>query len=508
MIVRQLVYSSFASPELTQDNISEIVSHSQEKNDARQITGMMVYNASHNQFVQVLEGPCEQVIALFRKIEADSRHHSVAILVERDLDYRMFPNWSMGFKKLDTEALDTTQSSAAVAMLKMLAVENGTHTEKPSVLVVDDDTSNVDLLLAILERDYEVCSATSGKEAIELVRASDVDAVLLDINMPDMSGFEVCAEIKSNDRYTDVPVIFISGLVEAGHKVTGLGVGGCDYISKPINSGEVLARLALQLELAELRLELNRNLIDLQEKNRRLDMFARSLAHDLRNPLGNLQSFTSMVKAGMIDGAEISEWVDLVKASSDDMADIISGLLLLATIDRDAVELEPTDVNDVAHSCVQDLEYMLNEYEGEIVVSDELLLCQGRKSWLKRIFSNLFSNALKYGGIPPKVSLSAEAVGENTVRYIVSDNGQGLEDEQKNLLFNEFTRLAPEDAPGLGLGLVLVKTLVQQMGGRIFVESQPGEGSQFIVELKAASFDRTNRIDDSAADDTDLLLAR
>ncbi|UCC62540.1 MAG: response regulator, partial [Anaerolineae bacterium] len=223
-----------------------------------------------------------------------------------------------------------------------------TNAGKGRILAVDDEMLNRILLSTSLqESGYTVETAENGQQALQMLRAQPFDAVLLDLIMPGMDGYQVCEQIKADQQIHDIPVIFISALEEIGDKVRAFAVGGADYVTKPFQFEEVLARVETHLALRDLNQELERRLEELQARNEELDAFAHTVAHDLKNPLTAIVGYTTLleIKRAQLPDEKVAYYLDTVAKSARKMTNIIEELLLLASVRRvEEVEMEPLDM--------------------------------------------------------------------------------------------------------------------------------------------------------------------
>lgn len=489
----QLIYSSYSRmPALLPSEVSRLVQGCFEVNRKLGITGLLLYDG--NQFVQLIEGPEESVREVYSKIETDPRHQSVEKLFERKVTKRHFGSWHMGYRSTNKDELqrvleaDPKQPASMLSVIKQLVIERavnegGTIAMKPRLLVVDDSPTNRKVLSSLLKKHYTVELAVNGEEALSTASRIRPELILLDIDMPGLDGYEVCARLSDNPLTEDIPVIFVSALSDTAHKVTGLSLGACDYVTKPLQREEVLARVSTHLEMGRLRRDLRRSMKELEDKNQRLERFSRSLAHDLRSPLTSVIGHASLLKLEKGLSESATQSIDCIRCAGENLNETVDSLLLMAIADHGEMEMVPLDVQKVAETCRSDIHDMIREYEGTITLESEGSACLGYGPWMRRVLTNLFTNGLKYGGTHPQIVFSAKPGAEGMVRYVVKDNGDGLSDEQIGKLFNEFTRFSPETAPGIGLGLALVKSLIHQMGGRIHVESSKETGTAFMIDM-------------------------
>ena len=366
------------------------------------------------------------------------------------------------------------------------------------ILIVDDTPANLRLLSHILtERGYKVRAVLSGPQALMAAQAAPPDLILLDIRMPEMDGYEVCQRLKTGEQTRDIPVLFISALSETEDKIKAFTVGGVDYITKPFQFEEVLARVQTHLALRNLHrqlqaanAELARQLDELRARNEELDAFAHTVAHDLKNPLNQIVGYAEMLEQyyATLSSVERVKSVGGIARSGRKMNSIIEELLLLAGVRKTEVQLAPLDMGQTVTEAQQRLTYMIKEYQAEIVLPEAWPTALGYAPWIEEIWVNYLSNGCKYGGTPPRLELGGGALPDGQARFWVRDNGDGLTSEEQSRLFTPFTRLDQARARGYGLGLSIVRRIAEKLGGQVGVESDgvPGQGSTFYFTLPAA----------------------
>lgn len=356
-----------------------------------------------------------------------------------------------------------------------------------TILIVDDTPSNLAVLAQQLKRaGFKVLVAENGQRAIYQAEQAQPDIILLDIRMPDMDGFETCRRLKANAITQEIPVIFVTALGDIESKVTGFEVGAVDYVTKPLEPREVLARVTTQIKLRQLQ-------HNLQERNQELDTFARTVAHDLKSPLNTIVVYASILE----------EVLEKMQASNDDrllataiarggkkMAEIIDALLLLSRMRQEDIELVSLDMPHLITEVQASLAHLIAEHNATITIIDPTTWPEvvGYAPWVEEVWANYISNAVKYGGQPPHVEVGATLEDHTMARFWVKDNGQGLTPEQQSKLFVPFTRLDEVQIKAThGLGLSIVASIIEKQGGNVGVESTPGEGSifSFTLPLKA-----------------------
>jgi two-component system, sensor histidine kinase and response regulator len=357
-----------------------------------------------------------------------------------------------------------------------------TSSWKPRILVVDDLPDNLRLLVSLLSaHGYTVLPAMDGPTALEVARADLPDLILLDIMMPNMDGYEVCAELKSDPATQDIPVLFISALDATADKVKSFNVGGIDYVTKPFQSQEVLARVKTHLTIRQLQRDLLRQVGE-------LDAFARMVAHDIKSTLVAINGFTDILlnEHDQLSPEMRSQYLEAIQGATGKTMSIVNELLLLARIGQTEVLFEPVNMAAVVEQACQRVAPAVSEQEAEIVLPDEWPSAAGYEPWLEEVWYNYLSNGLKYGGRPPRLELGADRQADGRIRFWLRDNGPGIRTEDQDGLFVEFFQLAGTRSKGYGLGLSIVRRIIERLGGEVGVNSQVGKGSEFYFILDRA----------------------
>lgn len=364
------------------------------------------------------------------------------------------------------------------------------ETIKGNILIVDDTPANLRLLSNMLtEQDYKVRAVVNGNMALTTSRAIPPDLILLDINMPGMNGYEVCEKLKADERTQDIPIIFISALDEVQDKVKAFTVGGVDYITKPFQFEEVLARVETHLSLRRLQEELEQEIAARDKLIAELDAYAHTVAHDLKNPLTALIGFSDLLEKRhkKMEPEHIESNLHLIAENGRRMTNIIEELLLLSSVRKlDEVVMKPFDMCHVVAETRARLDDMITRSEATLIVPESWPTALGHGPWVEEMWANYISNAIKYGGTPPQIELGATAEEDDHICFWVRDNGEGITPENQTRLFTPFERLSQVRAEGHGLGLSIVQRIAEKLGGRVSVQSEIGKGSLFCFTLPAA----------------------
>jgi signal transduction histidine kinase len=331
-------------------------------------------------------------------------------------------------------------------------------------------------LVDILEiNGFSVVAADNGTEGLALARRDLPSLIITDVNMPGMTGFELLETFRGDEALRPIPVIVISAKVDRATTRRGMELGAADFITKPFTEEEVLHSIATRLEKKELMDE--------------LDAFAHTVAHDLKSPLttlvGRLEILGMLLETA--DKATLRHQVEEAAKSSFRLVSIIDELLVLAGVRRQAVKCVPLDMAAIVAEALDCVDSILQTQKAKVKVPPVWPVANGHAPWLMQVWVNYLSNAAKYGGTPPQITLGADASPNgNFVRFWVQDEGPGMNEEGRLHMFVPFTRISSVRAKGHGLGLSIVRRIVEKLGGKVGVESEPGQGARFWFELPAA----------------------
>jgi two-component system, sensor histidine kinase and response regulator len=355
------------------------------------------------------------------------------------------------------------------------------------VMAVDDKPENLQVLYKTLKKEgYEISLVKNGEQALNLASSFSPHLILLDIIMPGLDGFEVCQRIKSNEKTQDISIIFLSAKMDNEDIVKGFEVGAVDYITKPFESAEVLARVKNHLMLKWLYQSNMKHIAELERSNKELESFARVVSHDLKEPLRKIITFGDLLMENTAELApENKGYLKKMELAAISMKALIDNLLKFSALKKVESSYQETDLSKIINDIWVDLDLQAKESGATINVA-ELPTLEAVPHQMHQLFQNLITNALKYRrkGISPVINLSS-ALNENGLWEInISDNGIGFDEKYSDRIFKLFERLhSRSDYEGTGIGLSICEKITKLHNGTIEVKSIKGEGSTFTVFL-------------------------
>ncbi len=352
-----------------------------------------------------------------------------------------------------------------------------------SILNVDDYAPGRYARTHVLQQaGFNVQEASTGREALELASACSPPVVLLDVNLPDMSGFEVCRLLRKDPRTVSSTIVHISASnTQAHHQVAGLDGGADSYLVEPIEPSVLVATVKAFLRARAAEDALRRS-------NEELEQFSYRVAHDLTEPLRTIVSHTQLLEAVLSAQTDqrVAESMHFVVDAAKRMSLFIDGLLGYSRLSHEGSHPAVVDCDAMLAVALADLDSAIQE-SGAVVTHDPLPKIVGFAGFAQ-VFQNLIGNAIKYAreGVRPEIHVSARSENDAWV-FSVRDNGIGIEPKYKDYVFQAFHRLHGREIPGSGIGLATCRKIVESLGGSIWVESQPGAGSTFYFRLPEVS---------------------
>lgn len=360
------------------------------------------------------------------------------------------------------------------------------------ILIVDDVMSNVLLLKVLLTNEkFAIATASNGRQALEQVEKENPDLVLLDVMMPDMSGFEVAQHLKSNPNTADIPIIFLTALNSTADIVKGFQVGANDFISKPFNKEELIIRVTHQISLVAAKRLILSKTEELQRTIAGRDKLYSVIAHDLRSPMGSIKMVLNMLILNLPSekiGAEMYELLTMANQTTEDVFSLLDNLLkwTKSQIGKLNVVYQDVDLVEVTDGVIEIFSMVASLKKIRIrEMKPEKMMVNADIDMLKTVVRNLLSNAIKFSNENSEVLVKMEEVDGMAV-VSVQDYGCGISEEgQKKLLHTDthFSTFGTNNEEGSGLGLLLCKDFVVKNGGKLWFTSKEGEGSIFSFSI-------------------------
>lgn len=386
------------------------------------------------------------------------------------------------------------------------------NTETPKILIVDDNHHNLAVLSSILSQEgWQIAVASDGISAIEQLEYFLPDLILLDVMMPQMNGYETCQQIKANPNYSEIPIIFITALLDLEQKVKGFAVGAVDYIGKPFHIEEIIARVRVQLKLRQLTKVLaqqNLSLKNALEQEKKLNelksRFVTTASHEFRTPLASILSSAELLEHYSYKWSEDKKLAHLhrIQASAKHMTDLLNDILILGKVESGKLRLNPTKINlfKFCQELVEEIQLITDTHQIMFEFETYLQAVSGGRRQLettdhecasvcmdemilRHILHNLLSNAVKYSPNGDRLNFDAIAQTQQVI-FRVQDFGIGIPVAEQQQLYDSFHRANNVGSiPGTGLGLSIVKKAVDLHGGTIAINSEVDLGTTVTVTL-------------------------
>lgn len=387
-------------------------------------------------------------------------------------------------------------------------------------MVVDDREDNLLSISSILEREnYTTVKASSGRAALKiLLQEVDFSLILMDVQMPDMNGFETAAMIYQREKLKNIPIIFVTAFSHGEEDIfKGYKAGAVDFLYKPVNpellrikvglfvelfrktqslEREIEERLASELKVRELNSQLLQNNIQLKAANEELDRFAYIASHDLQEPLRKIRMFSDLILKKKPDYHEIDKHILKITNATERMQQLVHDLLRFSRHSVSKGDFMEVDLNGIIQEAVKELDLQIQQTRALVQV-DPLPAVYAIPTLMQQVFYNLIGNAIKFRkkeGIPqvhiyarqeePPLSMAKSNGDVNYYNIYVKDNGIGFEAKYLEDIFIVFKRLhSYHDIEGSGIGLSICKKIMEQHNGFITAVSEVNNGATFIIGI-------------------------
>lgn len=398
------------------------------------------------------------------------------------------------------------------------------------ILIVDDIDANIIALKKILELNgLDVETATSGEEALKKILKTDYSLIIMDVQMPEMDGFEVTEILSGNSKTKDIPVIFLSAANKQKRFISkGYQTGAVDYITKPVDpellilkvktflkiynqqnelkmvrdllSKEIAIRKKDQENLEDIVKERTKELVknneELELKNHELQQFSWVVSHDLKEPIRKIQTFIKIIKEKyLVEDEKSLYYIDRTLHSADRMQNLITDLLEYSRLSSN-VPATKINLNSIIEEIIIDFDHITDKKNGSIKIGNlpEIL---GVASQMRQVFQNLIGNSLKFSreNVPPLIEITSTLIKEKSFnspedsngkfcKIEVKDNGIGFEEKYLDKIFMIFQSLNDKTVfEGTGIGLAIAKKIIDKHNGLITAKSSPNEGATFVIIL-------------------------
>jgi len=381
------------------------------------------------------------------------------------------------------------------------------------VLAVDDEPRNLEVVSHFLEMEgFQVVTAADGEAALAMVAADAPDLILLDVMMPGLEGFEVCRRLKADSATVFIPVVILTALKGTQERIKGAAAGADDFLSKPFDHVELITRVKslvrvkrlhdqvqaynreLEARVAQRTAELKRAYDELKELDRLKSEFISNVSHELRTPLLHVKGTLGLLADGAMGDVtpEQAQGLSVAQGAAEQLGRLIEDIVDFGQMyEEQRLTFEPVSVAEVCQSAARASARIANRHSITVNVSvpADLPPVRADLQSLTRVLWHLLDNAVKFSPSGSTVEIAAEQRRAG-VRIAVQDHGAGIPLDQLDRIFQVFYQVdgsSTRKAGGLGLGLALVKRLVEAHGSRVEVDSEVGQGSTFAFELPVAS---------------------
>jgi len=356
--------------------------------------------------------------------------------------------------------------------------------ELPYILIVDDNLINLKVTTEFLRYEgYRIGLAQNGPIALEQVNVQKPDLILLDIMMPEMDGLEVCRILKKDANLADIPIIFLTAKIATEDLVEAFNAGGVDYITKPFQKDELLARVKTHIDLFKARKQI-------EDMNKSRDKLYSIIAHDIKTPFSNIMLLIEALKLGSLspDSSDFREILERLSESSNSTFALLINLLTWTRFQGNLAELkiEENNLSTLLYENILLMQEVAKNKEIDIITDlPEQCLAFFDETTISAVFRNLISNALKFTKRGGQIRIYS-VCNEHYQKVIVKDSGTGMASDFVNsILTDSLTPSSPgtENEPGTGLGLIMVKDFVSSNNGLVSINSELNIGTEVNISL-------------------------
>lgn len=366
---------------------------------------------------------------------------------------------------------------------------------KRSVLIVDDNKENLKVVSNYLKREgYEIALSLNAENAYSVLENHEIDLVLLDVMMPGEDGYTFCRRIKKEDRFKEIPVIFLTAMSDTENLVEGFKAGGVDYITKPFRKEELLARVKSHVELSKAKKSIIAQANLIQQINMTRDRMYSVISHDIKAPFANISMMISMISEGYLetDSEDFREILANLNYSTKETYALLENLLNWTRSQTGKLECvkEKVSLLDLVESSLSFIRLNAENKNISIDVAiDDNLMLNADPNMMKSVIRNLLSNAVKFTDRNGQIFLTGDRDSDGTVIFTIRDTGVGIPKDRLDTLFSRnifVSSSGTSNEKGSGLGLHLVRDFSEANNGTVDVISEPDKGTTFILKFLPA----------------------
>jgi len=361
-----------------------------------------------------------------------------------------------------------------------------TNAKEMTILLVDDREENLLSLEMILEAgNRKFIKATSGNEALKiLLKNNDIGLIMLDVQMPDMDGFEVARILKTNPRTRDTSIIFVTAInKEEQYVLKGFEEGAVDYLQKPLDINVTRAKVNVFEHLYHYQRQLKNSYVEIETINKQLEKFVYTVSHDLKAPLAGIATLISAMEYDLDPGisTDIEKKLAMLKRASIHLTAMVDSILEYSRTSMDQQTKEEVDVRALVAETTQ---LFFPPDHIRFIIADKLPVLTTRKLKLQQVFQNLISNAIKYNDKEEAIIEIGVEKDTSPYCFYVKDNGPGIDEAISTKIFDLFATgtTAAKGETSTGVGLNLLKMIVGEQGGKIWMKNNPEGGSSFYFD--------------------------
>jgi signal transduction histidine kinase len=364
---------------------------------------------------------------------------------------------------------------------------------KHKILIVDDRPENTySLECMLMDDEREILKAGSGEEALKIAFREELSLILLDVQMPEMDGFEVARMLKSTKKTRKIPIVFVTAISkEKKYMLKGLNEGAVDYLFKPLDTDVTQAKVNTLLMFYEQQKEIEQINAELMRLNDEKNYFLGVASHDLRNPIGNILTLTTLIQQGEGEklSGEYAKYLDVIVQTSSNMLELLNNLLDVSRIESGKHNLSYSTIQllELIQDCLNDNRLHAEKKSIQLSFSlpESAISFEADTMQLKQVLNNLLSNAIKYSKPGKLVEVTAEEKDGRIIIHVI-DQGQGIPEQEQAKVFKPFVKTSVRTTGGEssnGLGLAIAQRIVEAHGGQITLQSTVGVGTRFSVSL-------------------------